>query len=297
MNDQNETTDPSSIPPPPHISGDQLSEKSRPDFSEDGAHILRAKISELSTGAEQKVPLENDPLPAPVDPSTVPQPEPGFDKETFVTPEKKYFVFDLETFQDELKPEYEEYWIKKKRGRLVDPKKIEAKDAETKGKLATDPRTGQIILGGFYDSVEKEIIQIGLGKATEKLVLQDIIEQFNKFMNSGYTMVSYNGKGFDVPFLYKRALIKGVTIKPIVEYSQLIHKYSNRLHVDLFGVFEEGGKTEWAYLLGLSRTWENQAKDIHEWYINREFKEIRNKNIEDLKETAIIYEAVREWNL
>lgn len=287
------------LPPETGINADSpgLSEESMPPHDDLQHHTV---VSKIHTMALKNANMISEELP-----ETPDQPiEVGNDKSgTFneISPEekyeKKYFVFDIETYRAKLEPEFEEYKINNNRGNLVDPKKIAKKDEATVEKFAANPRTGMIILSGFYDSVSKEATQIGLGKATEKIVLQETIEKLNYFMSKNYIMITYNGKSFDIPFLYKRALINGVPLKPIVNYSDLIHPYSNRLHVDLFGVFGEGGKAEWSYLLGLSTEWENQAKEIAKWYIKREFGEIRSKNLEDLKETAMIYEAVKEWNI
>ena len=162
-----------------------------------------------------------------------------------------YFALDIETYEDtEMKEDYREYRKMKKAKTLVQPAAIKKAIVEAESKFALSPFSGQIILVGLLDNNGLKI-QFGLDGSTEKVILQDAWRTINMLMSEGYRMLSYNGKKFDLPYLFKRALIKGVFSTPTVAVNELLHPYHNHYHYDIFGVLgEQGSLEEWNYLFG-----------------------------------------------
>ncbi len=206
-----------------------------------------------------------------------------------------YFVVDIETYRDtEMKEDYGKYCAGNI-GILKDPIKIKAKLKANADKFALSPFTGQVILVGLLDN-NGQTMQYGLDGATEKVVLQDAWRTMNTLMSEGYRMVSFNGKKFDVPYLWKRAMIKGINLTPTIALNLLMHQYNNFWHYDVFNVLGgEGSLAKWNYLLGYGTEFENIANEIAGWYEEKKFDVIKQKNIADIRKTGRIYEQIRDW--
>lgn len=138
----------------------------------------------------------------------------------------KYVAFDIETIPDVTQinnlPEPEVAT-----GNLKDPEKIAAKIAEAKkeqiGRMALSPLTGEIASAAFF-STEKQSVVFGELEILEK-VWQTIM--------SGYTLVTFNGKSFDVPFVFKRGIIHNLEWATIPNMKKYVDKYRAVQHIDV----------------------------------------------------------------
>ena len=101
-------------------------------------------------------------------------------------------------------------------GTLKDPAKIAANIAEKKvaqvEKAALDPLTGRVACAAFVgagDEGEFEIVEIinAPTDAEETRVINRIMQALG---TDGVRIVTWNGAGFDLPFIYKRAMILGI---------------------------------------------------------------------------------------
>ncbi len=214
---------------------------------------------------------------------------------SIATQPQQYFVLDVETYQDRnMKDDYRDFFGGKI-GKLVDPIKIKAKIKANQEKFALSPTTGEVILIGLLDGNGKEI-QIGLDGSTEKVILEDGWRAINNLLKAGYRMVSYNGKAFDLPFLFIRGLINGIASTPTIAINTLTHPYNNHQHYDCFNVLGEGSLEQWNYLFGYGENYENiNGAMIGEMFEKKEFAEIRAKNIGDLRKTGRLYELLKGW--
>ena len=209
----------------------------------------------------------------------------------------KYFCIDIETYADDMKDDFNEYQKTKKSKTLVQPKAIEKAIAEAESKFALSPITGQIILIGIMNN-DGKIQQYGLDGATEKVTLEDGWRAINMLMDDGYRMISFNGKSFDIPYMFRRAIIKGIMLKPTIAVNELTHPYSNFYHYDVYNVLEwnKAGSLEvWNYLMGFGTTFESEGNAIAEWYEKKEYSTILSKNQADLRKTGRIYEILKRW--
>lgn len=120
--------------------------------------------------------------------------------------------------------------------------------AKVAEKLALDPLTGRVVCVGWAwragedTDIETtvDMIQQPVGDDTERALL---VETFTKLAAEDARFVTFNGTGFDLPFIYRRAMILGVY--PIrfgaACLSKLTARYSNDLHFDMMTRWTGGG--------------------------------------------------------
>jgi len=240
----------------------------------------------------------------------------SFDLEEQLKQPQKVAVVDIETYKWIKSEEYEDYRVGST-GRLVDPIKIKQKQEKIASEFALDPRTGCVIGYGILintevpiplsnislDSVVGAWNKIGSDcnflldyESTELNMLGRFWHILSVLHDEGFQIVSYKGKVFDFPFLIKRTIINGLdNTYGTLGYRQLTSKYDTRVHLDLYDIFEVGGKSEWAYLLGHSDTFKNPAWEIGYWWENGMINKIKEKNKNDLWETYLLWKDVSEW--
>ena len=142
-------------------------------------------------------------------------------------PKKDYLVIDIETMPDLSKVDMlPEPSISKV---LKDPIKIkEAQEnaiLEQISKMALKPETGIIACIG-YGNITNGDIHI----ENEKEMLESFFKRI-----SGKTIVTFNGINFDLPFIYKRAMLLNVDVPYSLE--SFIKHYSTTFHVDLMQIW------------------------------------------------------------
>jgi len=120
-------------------------------------------------------------------------------------------AFDIETIGNKdavaLMPEPEV-----KTGNLKDPDKIAAKIAEAKAevesKAALDPLTARVAAYAMVgESAEYVTSMATMDDAGERAILQEIMQALGQ---DEMRLASWNGIGFDLPMVYKRAMVLGV---------------------------------------------------------------------------------------
>ncbi len=146
---------------------------------------------------------------------------------------KKQIVIDIETMPNfdvvHLLPE------PKIDSRLKDSAKIEearkdAKQAQL-DKMALSPLTGKIALIGFCGENSGGNIEAW---HNEKEGL-DLL--YSVYLNDSQ-IITYNGKGFDLPFIFKRGIILGCKWASIPEMKKFTDRYkSDERHIDLMQEF------------------------------------------------------------
>ena len=112
------------------------------------------------------------------------------------------------------------------------------------------------------------------------------------------TVISFNGRGFDVPFLVARSLIHGIPAR----VDLLSNRFSLRPHLDLYRALTHGerslGPTNldvvcWA--LGIeSPKGQMDGSMVAPTYERGEIEKIAVYNAQDVRATAAVYHAVRD---
>ena len=143
-------------------------------------------------------------------------------------------AFDIETMPNldviELLPE-----PALKLGNIKDPAKIEQKRELAKReqieRMALNPLFGRIICAAFYNG--KKAAGHIIPKLNDEMETK-LIEWIFRHFQDGDRIMTWNGKGFDFDFLFKRAMILGIDIRafdlpPITAYI----KRNSDIHIDL----------------------------------------------------------------
>ena len=153
------------------------------------------------------------------------------------------FTLDIETIRNAaMVPFLPEPEISKV---LKDPAKIAAARAEAKleqmSRMALDPMTGRVCacaLVGVDGAEDFSSVAVATGTDDEcELALLAMI--FTALGRKDARIVTYNGMGFDIPFLYKRAMILGLQLgeygaPPMTAWTK---RYSTDRHCDLMKVW------------------------------------------------------------
>ena len=237
-------------------------------------------------------------------------------------------VFDLETIADKDNESYLNYKLGSFSAPSTwkDPEKIARNIEEQKQKamqkLSLSPMTGRIAIAGFisddlnlpwlkispFEDRQDElysIVTFGLDGQTEKTIIEMMLMIINNSYQDGHSLITYNGKAFDLPFLFTRAILKGIAkpkdLPPITDY---ISKYPPRQpfipHIDLFNILNPGygdwsGLSEWSYLLGDTNEPFGEGNKVQEWFDTNQYDKIKEHLISDLHKTLYLADRVLKW--
>jgi len=146
-----------------------------------------------------------------------------------------YTVIDIETYPNE--DMIDKLPEPKIDSRLKDPAKIEAAREEGRKKqiedMALNPLYGKIACVGHKKGEGGTGCVIG---ENEEQIVRTFFDKIIPFGQTGSPkIVTWNGMGFDVPFIYKRAMILG--IKPTMSMGYFMRRYQTECHCDLMQVW------------------------------------------------------------
>ena len=219
---------------------------------------------------------------------------------------EKILVLDIETAEWTKSDSFRDYMFNTMGDkRLKDPIKILENQEKVADKFALDPRTGKIIMIGYlanwqsigdFKDLGDNIYEFLDFSKDEKLIL----ERFWMILADAYlksaTIVTKNGKVFDIPFIYKRALIRNILPNACVHpYQSLIYPYSIKPHFDLSLFLDKGRLSEWAYLLNEADTFFPDGANIPGWFKKDQHELIIQKNRLDLGQTFRIYNKIKRY--
>lgn len=151
----------------------------------------------------------------------------------------KICAFDIETFANldmvKFLPEV------KADTRLKDEAKIQAdiekKQQEQIEKMPLNPLFSKIACIGYYEEDKKKF-----DISEEKTIIANFLKYLTTYVDTGkIKLVSWNGNGFDLPFIFKRGMVYGLCkLKDVEKY---ISK-NNPYHIDLMTLWAGYGKFE-----------------------------------------------------
>jgi len=226
--------------------------------------------------------------------------------------QKKKMVFDIETIGvdfaslDKISQEY-----------LLKFAKDEEEKTEAKDQLSFSPLTGEIVAigmlnpdtdkGKIYLKSEKNIgadkleegIDIEIG--TEKQILEKFWEDakhYNYF-------ISFNGRGFDVPFLLIRSAILEINpTKDLMSNRYLSSQKFGAQHIDLFDQLNFYGAVRrkfnlhfWTKAFGINSPKKEgiTGDDVGRLYKEGKILDIAKYNLGDLRATKQLYEKWEKY--
>ncbi len=200
-------------------------------------------------------------------------------------------------------------WIKKESENEEDYK---AALEDLKSGLGFSPLTGQIIALGVLDYHKNEGVVyfqapgekirefseegITFKQATEEEMLKKFWEGAQKYQY----FITFNGRGFDAPFLMIRSAIYGIRpTKDIMRGRYMSQQSYDAVHIDLqdlltfYGAMRrKGGLHLWSRAFGIEspKTGGITGDDVGRLFKEKKFVEIAKYNVKDLRATRALYE-------
>ena len=224
-------------------------------------------------------------------------------------------IFDIETIGedfdklDKTTQDVLTKWIKKESSN--DDEYQEALK-ELKDELGFSALTGQIVAIGVLDYEKDEgVVYYQAPGAKEQESKKDNIrfrpmdekEMLENFWNGAKSyqeFISFNGRGFDVPFLMIRSAIhKIIPSKDLMHGRYLYQQLSNAKHIDLFDQLtfygatrRKGGLHLWSRAFGIKspKAQGVTGNDIGKLFKKKKFLDIAKYNVGDLIATKKLYE-------
>ena len=227
-------------------------------------------------------------------------------------------IFDIETVGedfdslDETTQESLTRWIKKE---SADEAEYQQALEELKNGLGFSPLTGEIAAIGVLD-YEKDKAAVYYQAPGEKnkdfeedgvlfrqMDEKDMLENFWKGAEKYNEFISFNGRGFDAPFLAIRSAIHGVRpTKDLTRGRYLYQQQPSAIHIDLqdqltfYGsVRRKGSLHLWSRAFGIKSPKADgiSGDDVAGMFKEKKFLEIAKYNVGDLRATKELYDY---WN-
>lgn len=229
-------------------------------------------------------------------------------------------IFDIETVGedfdvlDKTTQEGLTRWIKKEANRAED---YQATLQDLKSGLGFSPLTGQIVAIGVLD-FEKDKAAVYFQAPGEQIgdfeednvtfrqmTEQEMLENFWKGAKNYDEFVTFNGRGFDAPFLMIRSAIH--SLRPtfdLMSNRYLSRQWNGPRHVDLMDQMSFYGATRRkgslhlycrAFGIKSPKSEGITGDDVGPFFKARKFKEIARYNVGDLRATRALYEYWKKY--
>lgn len=229
-------------------------------------------------------------------------------------------IFDIETVGvdfdslDEATKENLTRWIRKE---SVGEEEYKIALEELKSGLGFSPLTGEIIVIGVMDYYRNEGVVyfqapgekyeewneggITFKQSDEKIMLQKFWQGAQKY---DY-FITFNGRGFDVPFLMIRSAVHGIRPTKDLMRGRYIYQHSpDAIHIDLqdqlsfYGALRRKGSLHlWTRAFGIEspKAGGITGDDVGMLYKQKKFLDIARYNVGDLKATKALYEKWEKY--
>lgn len=229
----------------------------------------------------------------------------------------KKIVFDIETAgenfdeMDEVTQKSLSHWIERVASNESEKEKLLS---DLKNGMGFSPFTGEIVAIGvldvdtekgavYYQNLQSEEESEQNGVKLKPMTEKEMLEKFWRIVDHAEEFVSYNGRGFDVPFLMIRsAMHKIKPTKNLMSNRYLNSQFTGARHVDLmdqltfYGAVRRNPNLHIACrLFGIPSPKEEgvTGEDVTKLFREGRCREIAEYNARDLKSTAKIYDY---WN-
>jgi len=183
---------------------------------------------------------------------------------------------------------------------------------DLKNGLGFSPLTGEIVAIGLLDyhknegavyyqapgQKNEEIKEDGV--AFKQMSEEEMLRKFWELANRYDTFITFNGRGFDVPFLMVRSAIHG--IRPTKDLMQGRYPWQQRnntaVHIDLLDVLSFYGATRrkgslhlWSRAFGIEspKSGGVTGDDVGPLFKKKKFLDIAKYNVRDIRATRELY--------
>ena len=200
-------------------------------------------------------------------------------------------------------------WIKKESG---DEDEFTVALEELKNELGFSPLTGEIVAIGVLDHYKNEGVVyfqapgekikesskegITFKQASEKEMLEKFWDGAKQYQH----FITFNGRGFDIPFLMIRSAIHGIRPSKDLMRGRYIYQHNaDAIHVDLLdqltfygAVRRKGGLHLWSRAFGIEspKSGGITGDDVGRLFKEKKFLDIAKYNVGDLRATRALYE-------
>lgn len=223
-------------------------------------------------------------------------------------------IFDIETIGfdfdslDAMTQESLTRWIKKE---SESEEEYKAALEDLKNGLGFSPLTGEIIAIGvldyeknqgavYFQAPNQEIAEFEeAGIKFKQMTEKEMLENFWKGATKYDEFVSFNGRGFDAPFLIIRSAVHGIKpTKDLMSNRYLSSQKFGTMHVDLqdqltfYGAMRKKGSLHlWSRLFGIKspKAGGITGDDVGRLFKEKKFLEIAKYNVGDLRATKELY--------
>ncbi len=186
-----------------------------------------------------------------------------------------FLVFDIET--------------------IIDPE-LPITDLPEGQKLPPSPHHKVVAIGALLFSGQeleaKRLGIVGRDSSDEKLILTEFIELVEKY---NPTLVTYNGRGFDLPVIACRALRHGLSFASYYQRRDMRYRFSDAGHLDLMDYLADFGATRptrldvMAKLCGMPGKVGVEGKDVGPMVHRGEIDRVRDYCLCDVVQTAAVF--------
>lgn len=227
-------------------------------------------------------------------------------------------VFDIETIGEEWEAldattqEVLSRWSKKA---AKNAQEEAALLADLKEGLGFSPLTGTVVAIGVYDLERRVGAVYYTGAGNEKDVQEgeyilkqrserQMLEDFWEGAKSYDTFVTFNGRGFDVPFLLHRSVAHGVQPNPALMEGRYLYQQKMVRHVDLqdqltfYGAMSRKPSLHLfcrAYGIESPKSEGVAGDNVAALFARKQFRDIALYNARDVTATAALYEKYLQF--
>ncbi len=225
----------------------------------------------------------------------------------------KTIIYDIETVGYPLESFDEkqiEYLLKPVEKEETDFKKTEKRE-EIIRSLNLSPLTAQVVAIGLYNQESDKFLVLFQSDKTDNYELEggrykfisgtekEILEKFWKVIKDANKLVTFNGRGFDAPFLHIRSAI--LRIKPTKNL--IPYRFDSKFHCDLLEQFTYYGLTRkynldfYCKAFGIESPKEGEVTgyNMNEVFAQKRYREIAEYCAKDLYSTFELYKIFEEF--
>ncbi|MBI5306615.1 ribonuclease H-like domain-containing protein [Candidatus Wolfebacteria bacterium] len=226
-------------------------------------------------------------------------------------------IFDIETIGvdfdalDETTQDSLTRWIKKE---STDEKDYQIALEELKSGLGFSPLTGEIVVIGvldyaknqgavYFQAPNQEIGDFQEGNFKFKQMTEkEMLEHFWTLASKCGEFITFNGRGFDVPFIIVRSAVHGVRPTRNLMEGRYLYQQRDCKHIDLqdqltfYGATRKKGSLHlWSNVFGIKSPKADgvTGDDVGRLFKEKKFLDIARYNIGDLVATKELYD---KWN-
>jgi len=180
---------------------------------------------------------------------------------------------------------------------ILDPE-LPIEESSEAERLPAPPHHKVVVIGALWLNEEHRPRKLGvLGEAKEE---PEILSDFAKFLEERRpTLVTWNGRGFDMPVIAARCLRHGITMRHYYSSRDVRYRFSPEGHLDLMDYIADFGAAKpakldiVAKLIGMPGKVGVAGKDVGPMVHAGKIQEVRNYCLCDVVQTCAVFLRVQ----